>query len=66
MTPINPRDHRAWLAYWSERLLAGIADAVAHPGASGEDFRLQWVVHCARIAHGRALKVRPRLKLVNL
>lgn len=60
----NPRDHRAWLAHWSASLVKAIADAIANPPAVGqaEDFRLQWAVHCARLAHRRAIKAHPRLK----
>lgn len=59
---MNSSDHKAWLAYWSEQLVRAIADAVAHPTPTGEDFRLNYAVHCARIACSRAMKVRPRLK----
>ncbi len=56
--PTNTRDHAAWLAYWGEQLTRAIADAIANGG----DFRIAYAVNCARIAHGRALKVKPRLK----
>ena len=59
--PINTRDHAAWLSHWADQLVAAITSAVAHPPV-GEDFRLQWAVHCARIAHSRAVKARPSLK----
>lgn len=62
MTPNNPRDHKAWLAYWRDQLVNAIADAVQHPDFNTEDFRLNYAVHCARIAHGRALKAHPKLK----
>jgi hypothetical protein len=61
--PTHPRDHKAWLAYWAEQLERAIADAVAHPDPVGEDFRMNYVVHCARIAYGRATKVRPSLRI---
>lgn len=60
--PVRPRDHKAWLAYWAEQLGQAIAEAVAHPEPAGEDFRLNYAVHCARIACGRAFKVQPRLQ----
>lgn len=59
---MNSSDHKAWLAYWSEQLVRAIADAVAHPATGTEDFRLNYAVHCARIACSRAMKVRRNLK----
>lgn len=60
--PTRPRDHVGWLAYWAEQLGRALAEAVAHPCETGEDFRLNYAIHCARIVHGRALKVQPRLR----
>ncbi len=67
MTPLprNAKDHKAWLNYWTEQLVAAIAAAVAQPGFVHEDFRLNYAVHCARIAHSRACKVRPSLKKLS-
>ena len=61
-TPSDSRDHRGWLEYWGEQAVAAIADAVAHPEFVYEDFKMQYAVHCARIAHSRAIKVRRSLK----
>lgn len=60
--PRNTKDHKAWLAYWGEQLVNAIAVAVAQPDFVHEDFRMQYAVHCARIAHSRAVKVRRSLK----
>ena len=63
--PTDTRDHKAWLAYWGEQAVAAIADAVAHPEFVYEDFKMQYAVHCARIVHSRAIKVRRSLKGVS-
>lgn len=63
MTAHRASDHRAWLAHWSEQLGGAIRDAIDHPSPSGEDFRLNYAIHCARIACGRAMKVKPGLKV---
>jgi hypothetical protein len=57
--PKNTRDHKGWLAYWGEQLVAAIADAASHPP---DGFRENYAVNCARIAHGRALKAKPSLR----
>lgn len=62
--PRDARDHKAWLEHWSNQLLRAIADAVAHPedAEKEHDFRLRYVDSCSRIAHGRAMKVKPKLR----
>lgn len=61
--PTDPRDHEAWLAYWGEQAVAAIRRAIAQPDFVYEDHRLRYAINCARIAHHRALKVRPGLYL---
>lgn len=61
---MDPKNHKAWLEHWSTQLVRAVADAIVNPPTADqhEDFRLQWAVHCARLAHSRALKAHPRLK----
>jgi hypothetical protein len=62
--PTDARDHKAWLEHWGKQLVAAIRDAQAHPEhESHDDFRLRYAISCARIAHGRAMKVKPSLKI---
>ena len=58
--PTDPRNHKAWVAYWGDQLVAAIVDAVAHP--EDDNMRLRYAINCARIAYGRAIKARPSLK----
>lgn len=58
--PRDARDHKTWLEYWGNQLVAAIRDAIAHPEAH-DDFRLRYAISCSRIAHGRAMKVKPSL-----
>ena len=60
--PRNPTDHRAWLEYWGDQLVAAIRDAIARPDFVHEDYRLRYVYTCALLVHRRALQARPSLK----
>ncbi len=60
--PLDGRDHKAWLEYWGTQLVGAIANAVAPAEESTADYRLNYAVNCAKIAHRRALKVKPALK----
>lgn len=60
---MDPKDHKVWVEFWGNKLVRAIADAIANPPADGqEDFRLRWVINCARLTHSRAVKAHPRLK----
>lgn len=64
ITPRDPKDHKAWLAYWSDAVLKAVARAIANPTPGTlEDHELLHIVRSTRILHSRALKVRPALRL---